>query len=100
MEAAAYIGSRSVRYPGARDVEPGWTQEVLDDPDLVIFEPDPKSRVGGSRLIGNSPSAGTVLVVICYRNLDGQLHGVNAWPASGPDLAVYTGGGLGDGQDG
>jgi hypothetical protein len=30
-----------------------------------------------------------VLVVIAYRDLDGDLHGVNAWPATGPDLELY-----------
>lgn len=88
-ENADYIRSRARRYPDARDVEPGWTAEVLSDPELVAFEPDPKSRVGGSRFIGESPTAQTVLVVIAYRDLDGDLHGINAWPASGADLAAY-----------
>ena len=26
---------------------------------------------------------------IAYRDLDGELHGMNAWPASGRDLATY-----------
>jgi len=30
-----------------------------------------------------------VLVIIAYRDLDGQLHGMNAWPASGRDLITY-----------
>jgi hypothetical protein len=30
-----------------------------------------------------------VLVVIVYRDLDGDLHGMNAWPASGRDLTTY-----------
>lgn len=47
------------------------------------------SRVGASGFIGYSPSAGRVLVVIAYRTLDGELHGMNAWPASGRDLATY-----------
>jgi hypothetical protein len=47
-------------------------------------------------LIGFSASAGRVLVVIAYRDLDGDLHGMNAWPASGRDLAAY----LRDGDDG
>ena len=42
-----------------------------------------------SRFIGESPTAGTVLVVIAYRDLDGDMHGVNAWPATGPDLEIY-----------
>lgn len=78
-----------------------WTQEALDDPDLVALEPDPKSRLGAARFIGESPSAGAVLVVIAYRDLDGELHGINAWPATGRDLAVYRqndDGGDGDGE--
>jgi len=91
IDAAAYIRSRSARYPGAVDIDPAWTQEVLDDPDLVAFEPDPKSRVGGARFIGDAPTAGLLLVVIAYRDLDGDLHGVNAWPASGHDRRIYEG---------
>jgi hypothetical protein len=81
--SAAYVWARSQRCPGAFDIEPAWTQGVFDDPDYVAFEPDPKSRVGGSRIIGDSPSAGRALIVIAYRDLDGELHGVNAWPATG-----------------
>ena len=41
-EGLSYIGSRWARYPGAVDVDPDWTQDVLTDPDLIAFEPDPK----------------------------------------------------------
>jgi hypothetical protein len=37
-----------------------------------------------------------VIVVIAYRDLDGDLHGMNAWPASGRDLETY----LKEGDDG
>jgi hypothetical protein len=87
-----HIRSRSARYPGAVDIEPGWTEEVLTDPDLIAFERDPKSRMGASRLIGESTAAGMVLVVIGYRDLDGDLHGINAWPASRADIALYVAG--------
>jgi hypothetical protein len=30
-----------------------------------------------------------VLVVIAFRDLDGDWHGLNAWPASGRNLAAY-----------
>lgn len=93
-----YIGSRSSRYTDAIDIASDWTQEVLADIDMVALEPDPKSRMGASRFIGRSPSAGRVLVVIAYRDLDGELHGVNAWPATGADLQIYQEG-LEDGQD-
>ena len=52
--------------------------------------------LGGTGFIGYSASAGKVLVVIAYRDLDGDLHGMNAWPASGRDLATY----LEEGDDG
>lgn len=74
-EAAAYIRSRSQRYPAGTDVEPEWTQEVMADTELLAFEPDPKSRMGASRFIGYSSSAGRVIVVIAHRDLDGDLHG-------------------------
>lgn len=89
-ESGEHIRSRSQRYPGAKDLDPDWTQEVLEDPEMVFFDRDPESRVGASRFIGESPSAGSVLVVIAYRDLDGDPHGVNAWPATGHDLAIYT----------
>lgn len=80
------------------DIEPEWTREVMSDVDLAALEPDPKSRMGASRFVGHSPSAGRVLVVIAYRDRDGELHGINAWPATGPDLKLYTEG-SDDGQD-
>jgi hypothetical protein len=91
-EDAEYIRTRSSRYPGALDTEPEWSQEAMDDPNLVAFEPDPKSRVGAARFIGESRSARTLVVVIAYRDLGGALHGVNAWPATGADRKVYEGG--------
>ena len=96
--AMAYVRSRGDRYPDGLDIEPQWTQEVMDDVDLLALEPDPKSRMGASRFIGSSRSAGRVLVVIAYRDLDGDLHGINAWPATGADLKLYKQGDD-DGQD-
>ena len=95
-EDAAYIRSRSSRYPGGFDIEAERTWEVLADERLVELSPYPTSRVGAVGLIGYSPSAGRVLVVIAYRDLDGDLHGMNAWPASGRDLTTY----LKEGDDG
>ena len=54
------------------------------------------SRVGVTGFIGYSPSARKVLVVNSYGDLDGDLPGMNAWPASGRDLATY----LKEGDDG
>lgn len=62
---------------------------MLEDIDLVAFEPDPKSRMGASRFIGFSPGADRVLVVIAFRDTDGDLHGINAWPVTGADLRFY-----------
>jgi hypothetical protein len=71
---------------------------VLNDPDLIAFDSDPKSRIGASRFIGESAGAGMVLVIVGYRDRDGDLHGINAWPASGADLALYVAG-VSDGED-
>ena len=97
-EDAGYIRSRSNRYPGAVDVEPEWTLEVLTDERLVKLSPYPGSRVGASGFIGFSPSADRVLVVIAYRDFDGDLHGMNRWPASGRDLSTYLKG-ANDGEE-
>jgi hypothetical protein len=97
-DAIAYIRSRGDRYSDGADIEPDWTQEVMADDDLLALEPDPKSRMGASRFIGHAPSAGRVIVVIAYRDLDGDLHGINAWPATGTDLKLYHQGDD-DGQD-
>lgn len=93
-DSRAYIRRRSNRYRGGLDIEPGWTQEVLGDIDLAAFEPDPKSRGCAARFIGRSDSAGRVPVVIA----NGDLHGVNAWPATGADLKMYEEG-PNNGQD-
>lgn len=87
--SAAYIRARGERYVGGSGIEPEWAQQVLDDVDLVSFEPDPKSRMGASRFIGFSADAQRVLVVIAFRDADGDLHGINAWPATGADLRFY-----------
>jgi hypothetical protein len=88
-EDADYIRSRSTRYRGA-DLDPEWTQELMADEHVVELSPYPASRVGASGFVGYSPSAGRVLVVIAYRDADGELHGMNAWPARGRDLATYN----------
>jgi len=88
-DAAAYIWGRGDRYPGADGVKPDWTQEVMSDVDLLAFEPGPKSRMGASRFIGWSPTGRRALVIIAYRDLDGDLRGINAWPATGNDLRIY-----------
>jgi hypothetical protein len=61
----------------------------MADERLVELSPYPTSRVRASGFVSYSPSTGRVLVVIAYRDLAGELHGMNAWPASGRDLAIY-----------
>jgi hypothetical protein len=63
-EDAAHIRIRSLRYPGADNIEPNWTVEAAEDPYGVARNPDPISRAGYIRLIGYSSSAGFVLTVI------------------------------------
>lgn len=88
-EAARHVRTRSCRYPNAADIEPDWTQEVGDDPNMLWWEPDPKSDSGlGIRVVGYSVSAGFVLTVIVYRGV-GQLHGVTAYKSNGSDLRAY-----------
>jgi hypothetical protein len=88
-EDANYIQTRSARYPGALNIAPEWTQEVMTDTDLIELSPYPNSRVRATGFIGWSASANRVLTVVAYRDLDGDLHGMNAWPASGRDLILY-----------
>jgi len=78
--------NRSTRYPGAFDVEPAWTREAESDTHRIVREPDPKSRVNYTRLIGYSHTAGCVLTVI----VDPHDHsGVTAWKTRGADLRDY-----------
>jgi len=87
--AARHIRTRSHRYLGAADIAPEWTTEVLEDPEMLWFEPDPKSDGGlGIRIIGYSMSAGFVMTVIAYRQVGG-LRGATAYKASGSDLRAY-----------
>lgn len=70
------------------DIEPDWTLEALDDPDMLWFEPDPKSENRGIRIIGYSLAAGFVVTVIAYRHA-GLVCGATAYKASGSDLRAY-----------
>ena len=56
---------------------------------MVEVTPYPRSRLNASAFIGWSSGAQHVLVVIGYRDLSGELHGMNSWPASGRDHATY-----------
>lgn len=85
-EDADHIRTRSQRYPGANDIEPSWTVEAAADPRRVVRAPDGHSRVGHTRIIGYSPSAGFVLTVIVDPADDS---GVTAWKTRGADLRDY-----------
>ena len=91
-DAAAQHLARSQRYPGAVDIEVDWTLEAINDIDAVQVDPYWTSRVNALAIIGYSPAAGAVLVVLAYRDLDGDLHGMTAWPATGRVLRLYTDG--------
>jgi hypothetical protein len=84
--------ARSQRYPGAADIELDWTIEAVNDIDAVQVDPYWTSRVNALAIIGYSAGAGAVLVVLAYRDLDGELHGMTAWPATGRVLRLYTDG--------
>ena len=91
-EAATKHLARSQRYPGAIDIEPDWTVEAGNDVDAVQVDPYWTSRVNALAIIGYSTGAGAVVVVLAYRDLDGDLHGMTAWPATGRALRLYTDG--------
>jgi len=88
-DAAVQHLARSQRCPGALDIDVGWTVEAVNDSDAVQVDPYWTSRVKALALIGYSAGAGSVLVVLAYRDVDGDLHGMTAWPASGRALRLH-----------
>ncbi len=82
----------SKRCPGALDLEVAWTVEAVNDVDAVQVDPYWTSCTNALAIIGYSAAAGAVLVVLVYRNLGGDLHGLTAWPTTGRALRVYTDG--------
>ena len=48
---AAHIRTRSLRYPGAEDIEPAWTLQAAVDPHRLVRDPDPRSLAGYTRLM-------------------------------------------------
>jgi hypothetical protein len=82
-----YICTRSLRRPGDTDIEPAWADEAFADDDALVDSPDPASKSGqADRLVGYSPTARLVIVVIYLR--DG-LTGVNAWKANPTQASRY-----------
>jgi uncharacterized DUF497 family protein len=67
--------------------------EALADADALLFDPDPKSKSGiSARVIGYSPSATAVLVVILVRRDDTpeSRWGANGWRANANDRRTYA----------
>lgn len=84
---AEYIRTRTSRRPGDIDIEPSWADEAFADADALVDSPDLASRSGETdRLVGYSPSARMVIVVIYLR--DGLI-GVNAWKANDTQSRRY-----------
>jgi hypothetical protein len=66
--------------------------EALTDADARLFDPDPKSKYGNSaRVIGYSPTAVAVLVVILVHREDKPRSwwGANGWRANSTDRRTY-----------
>jgi len=50
-------------------------------------------RTRGARTAATASAAfGAVLAVLAYRDVDGDVHGMTAWPATGRALRLYTDG--------
>jgi hypothetical protein len=63
---------------------------VLVDADALLFDPDPKSKSGNSaRVLGYSPTAAAVLVIILVHRERGGWWGANGWRANGTDKRTY-----------
>jgi uncharacterized DUF497 family protein len=66
-----------------------WADEALDDPDALVYVPDPASKSGrGIRTVGYSVSAVAVLTVITLED-KGVLYGVNAWRSNETEQRRY-----------
>ncbi len=85
---------RSLRYPGEADIDPAAAVEAARDERGLIAR-DPQSRTGEAvRVVGYSPAAGRVLVVVLLPEGHppaGRWHVVTAWPASHTLRALYAG---------
>jgi hypothetical protein len=82
-----YIRTRSARRVGDTDIDPAWADEAFADDGALVDSPDPASRSGQTdRLVGYSPSARMVIVVIYLRE---GLIGVNAWRANPTQARRY-----------
>ncbi len=84
---------RSQRYPGALDIDPAAAIEAGHDARGLIAR-DPRSATGEAiRVIGYSPSAERVLVVVLIpaeHPPKGLWHVATAWPANNRQRDAYT----------
>lgn len=75
------------RRVGDTDIDPAWADEAFADDGALVDSPDPASKSGQTdRLVGYSPSARMVIVVIYLRE---GLIGVNAWRANPTQARRY-----------
>ena len=89
-DAAEHLRTRSTRYPGATDIDPAWTIDVVNDPERLVDEPDPRSIHANSvRIVGYSPAARMVITIVALRDANGVLHGASAWKTTGAALRQY-----------
>jgi uncharacterized DUF497 family protein len=66
--------------------------EALEDPEMLVIDPDPRSVTGESaRIIGYSSTAQEVLTVVVVVH-DGQVYGATAWRANKYERRLYRGG--------
>lgn len=83
---------RSLRYPGAMDVEPEHAVEAVFDPRRLVVR-DPASRTGEAiRVVGYSSAMERLLVVLLVPNChppDGLWHVATAWPADRRTRKAY-----------
>jgi hypothetical protein len=84
---------RSTRYPSAIDIDPAAAIEAGLDPRGLIAR-DPRSHTGEAiRVIGYSPLAGRVLVVVMIPHEHpptGLWHVATAWPANTTERQLYA----------
>jgi len=72
-------------------VTPEQADEALADPNALVQNPDPASRLGVIvRTIGVSPSFGALVIVITVDE-DGVAYCINAWRSNDTDIRKYEG---------
>ena len=73
-------------------VLPSWAQQAWEDPTALVVDPDPASQSGRSiRVIGYSPGARAVLVLILVKDED-RLVAASAWRANASHQRRYVDG--------